>query len=118
MREERRGERGEREQQKDGAWRASAEQESVALRTRSEVRGQIAEVKQLRKRRAPHKPRNFHLRNLTSNLCNRLTPILPAWLSFRIGRGCCECGVRTRCHRPAFAWPHRRGSLWPALAPP
>src|SRR5229473_4801206 len=107
MREERRGERGEREQQKDGAWRASAEQESVALRTRSEVRGQIAEVKQHRKRRAPHKPRNFHLCNLTSNLCNRLTPILPAWPSSLIGRACCRCVLRRRCHPPAFAWPHR-----------
>src|SRR6266853_1701643 len=109
--------REESQEKQDGAWRASAEQESVALRTRSEVRGQIAEVKQLRKHRASHKPRSFHLCNLTSNLCNRLTPVLPAWPSSLTARACCRCVLRRRCRPPTFAWPHRRGSLWPALAP-
>src|ERR1700676_4284824 len=115
MREER---RGEREEKQDGAWGASAKKERVALRKRSKVKGEIAEEKQFRKRKAPHKPRSFHLCNLTSNLCNRLTPVLPAWLSSPTARACCRCVLRRRSHPPACAWPHRRGLLWPASAPP
>src|SRR5260370_14347415 len=112
MREE---SREEREEKRDFAWRASAEQESVALRTRSEVRGQIAEVKAPRLVGCSLLSKLFHLCNLTSNLCNRLTPVLPAWPSSPIARGCCQCVLRRRCRPPAFAWPLRLG--WPGRAP-
>src|SRR5260370_36756069 len=116
MREERREEREEREEKQDGACATLVEQESVGLR--SGVRGHIAEVKAPRLVGCSLLSKLFHLCNLTSNLCNRLIPVLPAWPSFPIARGRCRCVLRRRCRPPAFAWPHRLGLPWRAPAQP